>query len=250
MGLVGVLAKAISPRELEMAASGGIPPRLGGGPVGSHGVERGVEGREGYGSVEPSRAYHRAMSGDLGVPKPDPLRPDEGHNDRLAELLTELEQAERRTRNVGGPPKPWEEEQRGGSLGRALRREHGGSRMFAQPPGGGMGRSMRGVQTADIEGAPEAAPWEREEGMSTDEPGITGTPRPEPSVPSIGPRGRGSGAVGVTEPKLSITGGADLPESLRGIDLSALPPAFRAKLPKIAASMADRPSGTGHRRQE
>ena len=64
MGLVGVLAKAITDKELEMAASGGIPPRLGGGMVGSHGVERGVEGREGYGSIEPSRAYHRAMSGD------------------------------------------------------------------------------------------------------------------------------------------------------------------------------------------
>ena len=250
MGLVGVLAKAISPRELEMAASGGIPPRLGGGTVGSEGVERGVEGRTGYGSIEPSRAYHRAMSGDLGVPKPDPLRPDEGHHDRLAELLTELEQAERRTRNVGGPPKPWEEEQRGGSLGRALRREHGGSRMFAQPPGGGMGRSMRGVQTADIPGAPEAAPWEREEAMGSDEPSMTGVPRPETSTPPSGPQGRGSGAVAVSSPRLNITGDADLPESLRGIDLSALPPAFRAKLPKIAGSMADRPRGTGHRRQE
>ena len=249
MGLVGVLAKAISAKELELAASGGIPPRLGGGVVGSQGVERGVEGKPGYGAIEPSRAYHRAMSGDLGVPRPDPLQPDEGHNDRMAELLDEIEELSRRTRNVGQLPE-WQTNPRGGSLGRALRREHGGSRMFAQPPGGGMGRSMRGVQTADIPGAVEAAPWEREEAMSTDEPDITGMPHPEPSLPPSGPQGRGSGAVGVTAPRLNITGGADLPEALRGIDLSALPPGFLAKLPKIAGSMADRPAGTGHRRQE
>ena len=250
MGLVGVLAKAITDKQLEMAASGGIPPRLGGGMVGSHGVERGVEGREGYGSIEPSRAYHRAMSGDLGVPKPDPLEGFTGASedpDQLEELLALIE----RMKSEGPPPPDWHINPRGGSLGRALRTHHGGSRMFTQPAGGGMGRSMQGVQTADIPGAPEAAPWLREHADTEPEELRHLEPHreePQPPLPPSPPRG--AGLVGVTEPRLNITGDADLPEALHGLNLNALPPGFRAQLPKIAASMADRPQGTGHRRQE
>lgn len=114
-----------------------------------------------------------------------------------------------------------------------------------------MGRSMRGVQTADIAGSPEAPPWEREH-ADTEHPALRDLEphreEPQPPLPPSPPRG--AGMVGVREPRLNITGDAHTPEALHGLNLNALPPGFRAKLPAIASSMADRPGGTGHRRQE
>ena len=245
MGLVGVIAKHISTSELDSAASGGIPPRLGGGEVGARGVERGIEGiSPGRGHIEPSRPYHRAMRGE-GFPAPegDPLAPDEGHHDRMADLLAEIEQLQG-SDEPEPEPRPWEESSRGGSLGRALRSEGHGGRMFSQPPGGGMGRSMRGVQVPDIPGSPEAPPWAREHADTGPSPlrGLeSGSEEPEPPLP--GPRGEGM--VGVREPALRLQS-----DALSNLNLNALPPGFRAQLPKIARSMADRPTGTGHRRQE
>jgi len=268
MGLVGVLAKAVSASELEMAASGGIPPRLGGGTVGSHGVARGIEGDQrypfnrGHGSIEPSRAYHRAMSGgDFPAPEGDPLAPEEGHQDRLAEILAHIQELDE---SRAAEPRPWESSPRGGSLGRALGR--GGDKFMTEPMGelggrsGGIGNMVHGTRTADIPGTVELPPWVRENEMSSDrmlegdekaQHFLTSQPPEEERHPPAGPQGRGSGIVGVSgQGRLDMGAGADVPPGLRGINLNALPPNFRAKLPDIAASMADRPRGTGHRRQE
>jgi len=142
------LLKALSPYELGGAAYGLIPRRLGGGPVGGAGVERGSARFRGAANtpIPPSRAYHRAMQGG-GAMAPPPPQPSE-RPEISDEFRENVEFSGRR---------PWEQRPRGGRLPP--------QRMTAVPTHEGMKgvpRRMSGSQTADIPGAPEVPPWVRE----------------------------------------------------------------------------------------
>jgi len=182
-----LIMKELSPRELEAASFGEVPPRLGGG------------GREGPHPQRGSRAYHQALQGG-GPAAPPPPVPERGllNTERVVEAqrLQELQQGIRdehaaALRASGGPKdRPYSP-----ATFRAMRRripagEGAGGRMTAIPTHEGMEgvpQQMRGVQTADIPGAPEIPPWVREQASmrppqppGVDRPGLRETPPGSP----------------------------------------------------------------------
>ena len=177
MALVGVIAKELTPEDLEGASRGKIPADLGGGRFGAKGVPRGFPDPEGHGAggqgtTPPSKKYFERLKGGADVPAhamnrentgqstiahPASLREvkeqgmggdDEGRDmatERMHRLLAEME--------AGG---------RG--LAGAMRRQGVNSREFYPGNPGIHAGTKYGVKTAEIPGSVEAAPHERRHG--------------------------------------------------------------------------------------
>ena len=252
MPLVGVINKAIGPRELQMASRGITPPDLGGGPVGARGVPRGYEdpaGTHGGGQIfrPASDKYHERMKGLADIPQ-DRLRRTESGESPIPHAASEEEL--RRTKEEGGDPVAAEERyhrllaqaRRGGSsLGAIMRRlGEGGTRNWFEgtdpnTPGGIPPKMMHGTRTTPIPGTAEIAPWKRE-GMELGALGLDA----QTGEPIHGLPGGAGGAGG----KVKVVGGQE-DQQLRSGGRQVDP----LKEPFNPFEQADRPKGDGHRNE-
>ena len=250
MPLVGVINKAIGPKELEMASRGITPPDLGGGLAGSRGVPRGFpdpQGGHGGGQIfrPASDKYHERMKGGADIPQDRLRRVEEGikpiaHAGSEAELASTIAE--------GGDPDAARDRmhrllaqaRRGGSsLGAIMgRMGEGRTRNWFEgtdpnTPGGIPAQMMHGTQVSPIPGTTEIAPWKRE-GMELGAQGLDAKTG-EPIHPTGEESQRHGGKVGVrgTSPLAQLRDRAEQHDPL--------------KKPFNPFQQADKPEGDGGR---
>lgn len=175
MALVGVIAKELTPEDLEGASRGQIPADLGGGRFGAKGVPRGFPdigigiGQSGQGSTPPSKKYFDRMKGGADVPAHAMNRENTGqstiaHPASLREVKEQGMGGDDEGRDIATERmhRLLAEMERGGrGLAGAMRRQGVNSREFYPGNPGIHAGTKYGVKTAEIPGSVEAAPHER-----------------------------------------------------------------------------------------
>mgnify|MGYP003109917308 FL=1 len=174
MALVGVIAKELTEKDLEMASRGLTPPDLGGGPFGAKGVPRGFPNptgshEGGQGRTRASDKFRERMKGGADVPAHAMNRENTGQS--IIAHPASLEEV--RQQGLGGDDEARDAanermhrliaqaKQGGRGLAGAMRRQGINPREWYEGGPGVPAGFKHGVRTADIPGTTEVAPHVR-----------------------------------------------------------------------------------------